>query len=415
MSPAPKNPPAGPLRDVRVLDLTRVLAGPWASQLLGDYGADVIKVEKPGRGDDTRSWGPPWLTGPDGQPTADSAYFLSTNRNKRSICIDLAQEAGAGLVRTLAAKSDVVIENFRSGTMARFGLGYEDLKASNAGLIYCSITAYGQTGSRAERPGYDAMIQASGGLMSITGEPDGTPQKVGVAIADIMAGMYAATAILAALCERRVCGRGQYIDVPLYDTQVAWLANQAMNYLVGGQVPGRLGTAHPNLVPYQAFATADGYLMLAVGSDRQFADCLACLGLADLAADVRFASNAARVANRQELVDRMSAAFARATTSHWLNALAERRVPAGPIHSIGDVFSEDYAVERPLVQPVHHPGAGTVPTVANPVRFSTSPVQYRVAPPVLGQHTREVLSAELGLASADIDRLAASGVVQVAT
>ncbi|MDH4073490.1 MAG: CoA transferase, partial [Gammaproteobacteria bacterium] len=256
---------------MRVLDLTRVLAGPWASQLLGDYGADVIKVEKPGTGDDTRSWGPPWLTDADGQPTGDSAYFLSTNRNKRSICIDLAHAEGVGIVRELARKSDVLLENFRAGTMRRFGLDYDALKDINPGLVYCSITAYGQTGSRSARPGYDAMVQASGGLMSITGESNGPPQKVGVAIADIMAGMYAATAVLAAVCARQESGAGQYVDVPLYDTQVAWLANQAMNFLVGGSVPGRLGTAHPNLVPYQAFPTSDSHIMLAIGSDRQFA------------------------------------------------------------------------------------------------------------------------------------------------
>jgi len=415
MSPAAQNHPTGPLRDVRVLDLTRVLAGPWTSQLLGDYGADVIKVEKPGQGDDTRGWGPPWLANAAGEPTSDSAYFLSANRNKRSVCIDLGQQEGAAIVRALAARSDVILENFRSGTMDRFGLGYEELAAVNPGLVYCSITAYGQTGSRAARPGYDAMIQASGGLMSITGDADGPPQKVGVAIADIMAGMYAATAVLAALCERRATGSGQYIDVPLYDTQVAWLANQAMNFLAGGQVPGRLGTAHPNLVPYQAFATADGYLMLAVGSDRQFADCVACLGLPEAATDERFATNAARVANRQDLVDRMAMAFAGRTTAHWLHALGECRVPAGPIRSIDEVFTEPYAAERPLVQPVVHRHAGTVPTVANPVRFSASPVDYRMAPPLLGEHTREVLAVELGYTSGEIDRLVASGTVQVAT
>ena len=412
MSHARSKLSAGPLDGVRVLDLTRVLAGPWASQLLADYGADVIKVERPGRGDDTRSWGPPWLSNRDGQPTADSAYYLSSNRNKRSICIDLGQSAGVAIVRDLARRSDIILENFKAGTMDRFGLGYADLSADNPGLVYCSITAYGQSGSRASKPGYDAMIQASGGLMSVTGEPDGGPQKVGVAIADIMAGMYASTAILAALTARHETGEGQHIDVPLYDCQVAWLANQNMNYLIGGMLPGRLGTGHPNLVPYQAFATADGHLMLAVGNDRQFVDCMNCLELAALATDERFATNAGRVAHRDELVARMAAAFGARETAHWLSVLDGAGVPAGPINSIEDVFSDDYASERELVRPVAHPLAGELPTVANPVGFSATPVTYRVAPPLLGEHTRDILATELGLPADDIDELVSAGVVQ---
>ena len=349
MAESSHNEPKGPLHGIRILDLTRVLAGPWASQLLADYGADVIKVERPSGGDDTRSWGPPWLRDEQGNVTSDSAYFLATNRNKQSIAVDLGHPDGAGIVRRLAAGCDVVMENFRVGTMDRFGLGYDALRAENPALVMCSISAYGQSGSQADKPGYDAMIQASGGLMSITGEADGEPQKVGVAIADIMAGMYATSAILAALVARGDSGVGQHIDVPLYDTQVAWLANQNMNYLVGGETPGRLGTAHPNLVPYQVFSTSDGHLMLAIGNDRQFAECAACLGSPELSSDERFADNAARVANRKELVAILSGAFRTRTREHWLSKLTERGVPAGPINSIGDVFSQPYAAERGFV------------------------------------------------------------------
>jgi crotonobetainyl-CoA:carnitine CoA-transferase CaiB-like acyl-CoA transferase len=398
-----------------VLDLTRVLAGPWASQLLADYGADVIKVERPGGGDDTRSWGPPWLTDEAGVPTSDSAYFLSANRNKRSIAVELSDPRGQRLIRELAARSDVVMENFRVGTLERFGLDYDSLSAGHPGLILCSISAYGQSGSRARRPGYDAMIQASGGLMSVTGEPDeagGGPLKVGVAIADIMAGMYATTAILAALVSRRDTGLGQAIDVPLYDSQVAWLANQNMNYLVGGECPGRLGSGHPNLVPYQSFETRDGHLMLAVGNDRQFARLTDCLGLPAIAGDSRFSTNAARVAHREALIALLAEAFRTRTTGDWLGELGRAGVPAGPINTIADVFSEDYAAERGFVQSLPHATAGDVPGVANPVRFSATPVDYRCAPPVLGEHTRTVLRHDLGMSEETIDELAAEGVIQ---
>jgi len=411
MTEASHKAAAGPLHGVRVLDLTRVLAGPWASQLLADYGADVIKVERPGGGDDTRAWGPPWLRDSGGAETSDSAYFLAANRNKRSITIDLGHPDGVRIIRELAARSDVLIENFKVGTLARFSLDYRSLSTINPGLIVCSISAYGQDGSRADQPGYDAMVQASGGLMSITGDADGPPQKVGVAIADIMAGMYAASAILAALCARQVSGTGQHIDVPLYDSQVAWLANQNMNYLIGGNTPGRLGTGHPNLVPYQAFATADGHLMLAVGNDRQFRDCVATLGLATLADDPRFERNAARVANRVTLVGMLAASFLGNTTRHWLDALADCGVPAGPINTIEDVFSDAYASERGFVKTVRHVRAGDIPTVANPVRFSATPVDYRHAPPILGQHTSEILAAELGYTARQIRALEKAGAI----
>ena len=393
------------------MDLTRVLAGPWASQVLGDYGAEVIKVERPETGDDTRHWGPPWLDHQVGRKTKESAYFLSANRNKRSITIDLGNPAGAALLRDLAAKCDVLMENFRVGTMKRFGLGYEDLCKINSSLIYCSISAYGQTGSRAEKPGYDAMIQASGGLMSITGEVDGPPQKVGVAIADIMAGMYATTAILGAIVERKESGAGQHLDVPLYDSQVAWLANQNMNYLVGGEAPKRMGTAHPNLVPYQVFETIDGYLMVAVGNNTQFVACCECLRIPDVAAESRFANNADRVLNRDALVTILSEAFRRQDTSYWLNALADCGVPAGPINSVEKVLSDDYAVEREFVRTLPSTNGGSVPTVANPVRFSRTPIGYRCAPPTLGEHTDEVLAELLGLDAVRIGELRGIGAI----
>lgn len=387
---------ATPLANIRVLDLSRILAGPWAGQLLGDFGADVVKIERPGSGDDTRHWGPPWFEGEDYH---EAAYFLAANRNKRSMAIDLANERGQQLLRELVAEADVLLENFRTGTMRRFGLGYDALRAINPRLIYCSVSAFGQAGSRAAEPGYDAMIQASAGLMSITGPESGAaggPQKVGVAIADIMAGMYASTAILAALNARQRTGHGQSIDVPLYDSQVAWLANQAMNYLVGGVVPGRLGTAHPNLVPYQAFATADGNLMLAVGNDRQFADCVACLGLPELAQDRRFARNRDRVENRPALVDAMQSAFRNRGTAEWLEVLKDKGVPAGAINDIGEVLGNAYARERELVHTINNSQGDAVPTVANPVDFSETPVCYDRAAPMLGEHTDEVLREWLG-------------------
>jgi crotonobetainyl-CoA:carnitine CoA-transferase CaiB-like acyl-CoA transferase len=385
-----------PLSNIRVLDMSRILAGPWAGQLLGDYGADVVKIERPGVGDDTRQWGPPWLGGLDG---GESAYFLSANRNKRSVTVDISDDRGQAVIRDLAATADVLLENYKVGTLKRYGLGAVELCALNPRLIYCSISAFGQSGSRAAEPGYDAMIQASAGLMSITGpaghDADG-PQKVGVAIADIMAGMYATTAVLAALNARAVTGHGQHIDVPLYDSQVAWLANQNMNYLVGGEVPQRLGTAHPNLVPYQAFATRDGNLMLAVGNDRQFAAFADCIAQPGFATDVRFQRNSDRIANRTELISLLEPVLATQTTAHWLKALGKRGVPAGPINSIDEVLTDSYAEEHGLVRPLANSLGQEVPTVANPVDFSETPVSYRKAPPLLGEHTDEVLREWLG-------------------
>lgn len=400
----------GALDGIRILDLTRVLAGPWATQLLADFGAEVIKVERPGTGDDTRKWGPPFLADHTGKPTAESAYFCSTNRNKRSITINLASSAGQSVIQKLAARADVVIENYKVGTLQRFGLDYASLAALNPNLVYCSISAFGQTGSRSQEAGYDAMIQASAGLMSITGEPEGKPQKVGVAISDIMAGMYAANAILAALFARQNGHGGQYLELSLFDSQVAWLANQNMNYLVSGISPTRLGTGHPNLVPYQAFATEDGYLMLAVGNDEQFGRCAELMGRAEWSRDPRFASNAARVTHREALIAEMESVFQSQKTAHWLESLRDCGVPAGPINSIGDVFASEYAAERKLVRQLKHGLADAVPTVANPVNFSTTPVSYRYAPPLLGEHTDEILR-ELGYTEAEIKSLRESNAI----
>jgi crotonobetainyl-CoA:carnitine CoA-transferase CaiB-like acyl-CoA transferase len=402
------------LQGIRVLDLSRVLAGPWATQLLGDYGADIIKVERPGSGDDTRHWGPPWLHDAGGRQTGESAYYLSANRNKRSITVDIAHPSGQRIVRELAAKSDVLIENFRAGSLARYGLDQSSLRQLFPTLIYCSITAYGQTGPRAAEPGYDAMMQASAGLMSLTGAPEeegGMPQKVGVAISDIMAGMYAATAILAALHARARTGQGQHIDVPLYDSQVAWLANQGMNYLVSGEVPGRLGTAHPNLVPYQAFETRDGFLMLAVGNDRQFRSCAQCLGCAEIADLAKYSTNASRVRHRRELVVLLAERFRRRTTAEWLEELRQQDVPAGPINALDAVFSGRQATHAQLVRRVPHPLADSVPTIANPVRFSATPVAYHSAPPLLGQQTIAVLRDELGYTDVELGKLQEVGVI----
>ena len=380
------------LQNIRVLDMSRILAGPWAGQLLGDYGADVVKIERPGQGDDTRQWGPPWLG-------SESAYFLSTNRNKRSVTVDMSTPRGQQLIRELASRADVLLENFRTGTLQRYKLDPTELMRDNPGLVVCSISAFGQSGSRSSQPGYDAMIQASGGLMSITGPPDGEgggPQKVGVAIADIMAGMYATTAVLAALNARTITGKGQYIDVPLYDSQVAWLANQNMNFLVSGKVPGRMGTAHPNLVPYQAFTTRDGNLMLAVGNDRQFEKCASTVGKPELSDDPRYADNASRIENRTSLVECLQTQLQEKTTGEWLAAFAESGVPAGPINDIGEVLCNAHARERALVRRIENGAGESVPIVSNPVDFDATPVSYRQAPPLLGEHTDEVLREWLG-------------------
>jgi crotonobetainyl-CoA:carnitine CoA-transferase CaiB-like acyl-CoA transferase len=406
---------AGPLQGVVVLDLSRILAGPWATQVLADFGAEVIKVEHPRGGDDTRSWGPPYLKDEAGLDTSESAYYLSANRGKRSVGIDIATAEGQSLVRRLATQADVLVENFKVGGLARYGLAYDDLASQNPRLVYLSISAFGQDGPAAAEPGYDAMIQAMGGLMSITGVPDGEPgagpQKAGVAVADLMCGMYAVAAVLAALNERRDSGRGQFIDLSLLDTQVAWLANQNLNYLVSGKAPGRRGTAHPNIVPYQAFRTADGFLMLAVGNDAQFARFCAVAGATELAADPRFATNQDRVARRGELVPRIEAMLLTRTSSAWLADLRKAQVPCGPINDLAQVFAEPQVRHRQLRLDLPHPLSGSVPGVRNPVLFSRTPLQYDRPPPPLGADTDEVLRQRLGLDPGDVAALRSRGVV----
>jgi crotonobetainyl-CoA:carnitine CoA-transferase CaiB-like acyl-CoA transferase len=403
----------GPLSGVRVLDLTRVLAGPWATQLLADFGADVIKVEEPAHGDDTRQWGPPWLKDAAGAATTDSAYYLAANRGKRSVTLDLSHAEGARLARELALTCDVLVENFKVGGLAKYGLGYPALSQLQPRLIYCAISGFGQDGPEAARPGYDAMIQAMGGLMSLTGIADGEagagPMKVGVAVADLMAGMYTATAVLGALYERVSSGRGQYIDLALLDTQIGWLANQNLNFLLSGAAPQRHGSAHPNITPYQAFATADGFLMLAVGNDRQFAAFCRAAGLSELAADARYATNAARVANRATLIERIGAAMKARPTPAWLSDLKAAGVPCGPINDLAQAFAEPQVRHRQLLLELPHARAGRVPGVRNPVRFSRSELEYRRAPPLLGEHTDEVLRERLGLDNAELAALHASG------
>ena len=404
-----------PLDGVRVLDLSRILAGPWATQVLADFGADVIKIERPGVGDDTRQWGPPWLDNADGTRTGESAYYLCTNRGKQSVALDFTTEAGQALIRELALHCDVLVENYKVGGLAKYGLDYPSLHAINPKLVYCSITGYGQSGPYAQRAGYDAAIQAIGGLMSITGEPDGAPggvpQKVGVAVVDLMTGMYAVSGILAALRHAERTGEGQHIDLALLDTQVAWLANQAMNYLIGGEVPARMGTAHPNIVPYQVMPSADGYFMLAVGNDGQFARFCAVIGMPELAAHPDYAQNANRVRHRAVLVPLLQERLRTQPAAHWLAALEAATVPCSPVNSIDAVFDDPQVRARGLQVSVLHPTAGEVPTVANPVRFSQTPVAYERAAPMLGEHTEGVLATVLGLDAAAIAELRARGVI----
>ncbi len=375
----------GALSHLRVLDLSRVLAGPWATQTLADLGADVTKVESPD-GDDTRRWGPPWLEDSSGQPTDESAYFLCTNRGKRSVRIDFRTPEGQRQIRALASESDVLVENFKVGGLAKYGLDYASLAADNPRLVYCSITGFGQTGPYATRPGYDFLIQAMGGLMSVTGPQDGEPQKVGVALSDIMTGLYATIGILSALSEREQSGQGQHVDLALLDVTAATLANQASNFLVGGQVPGRLGNAHPNIVPYQAFATADGHCIVAVGNDRQFCSFMDTLGLGELASDERFASNQARVKNRAVLVPMLEAQMLRRRRDDWLVALEAAGVPAGPINNVEEVFADPQVLARGMRVKLPHPENPDLEVAGCPIKLSRTPVEYRSAPPRLGEH-----------------------------
>jgi len=387
----PANP--GPLRGLRILDLTRILAGPTATQLLGDLGADVVKIERPGQGDDTRSWGPPYLSDDKRQPTTESGYYLAANRNKRSLALDITTTEGAATLRRLAAKADVLIENFKLGGLAKYGLGYDDLKTVNPGLIYCSITGFGQTGPNAHRAGYDIMVQGYGGYMSITGEKGGQPQKVGVAVADLITGMYSVTGILAALRHRDATGEGQHIDIALVDAQVSWLANVGVNYLLSGNVPAPMGNTHANIVPYQVFATADSHVIIAVGNDSQFAAFAAILGRADLAADDRFRTNPDRLRHREVIVPLLENLISQWARDDLLQACEERGVPAGPVHNMAEVFASDQVKARKMKISMPYEGAehGTVDLIGNPLKLSATPVSYRHAPPRCGEHTDDVL------------------------
>lgn len=405
---------AGPLSGIRVLDLTRVLAGPWATQMLADFGAEVVKIEKPGEGDDTRGWGPPFLTNPDGS-RGDAAYFQSANRGKWSVCIDMAQAEGQKLIRALAAQADVVIENFKVGGLKKYGLDYESLKAVNPRLIYCSITGFGQNGPYAQRAGYDFMIQGIGGIMSVTGQPDGAPgaepMKVGVAFADIFTGLHAVIGIEAALFHRERSGEGQYLDLALLDSQVAVLANQALNYLVGGKAPTRLGNAHPNIVPYQTFETANGYIIMAVGTDRQYAEYCTIIGAPHLAEDERFKTNRGRVEHRAALIPLLRPYMLARTTGEWVEAFEAAAVPCGPINSIDQVFANPQVIARGLQVGLTRDDGVQVPGVANPIVFSETPVSYDKPPPRLGDGTEKVLRERLGLDAAAITELRGKGVV----
>ncbi|SDI67367.1 Crotonobetainyl-CoA:carnitine CoA-transferase CaiB [Pseudomonas flavescens] len=406
---------SGALSHLRVLDLSRVLAGPWCGQNLADLGAEVIKVERPKVGDDTRHWGPPYLRDDEGCDTSEAAYFLSANRNKQSLTLDFTQVEGQRLVRELASKSDILIENFKVGGLAAYGLDYASLKAINPRLIYCSITGFGQSGPYAKRAGYDFMIQGLGGLMSLTGQPDGGegggPVKVGVALTDILTGLYATVAVLAALAHREKTGEGQHIDMALLDVQVACLANQAMNYLTTGVSPKRLGNAHPNIVPYQAFPTADGDLILTVGNDSQFRQFCDVAGHPEWGVDPRFASNAQRVAHRAELIPLIRQATVFRTTVEWVGLLEAAGVPCGPVNDLEQVFADPQVIARGLRIDLPHPLAGNTPQVASPLRLSASPVEYRQAPPLLGEHTERVLAEVLGLDVSEIEALRRQGVI----
>jgi crotonobetainyl-CoA:carnitine CoA-transferase CaiB-like acyl-CoA transferase len=405
----------GPLSGVRVLDLTRVLAGPWAGQNLADLGAEVIKVERPKKGDDSRAFGPPWLKDAAGRDTAESAYFACANRGKKSLTLDLASPRGQAIARELAARSDVLLENFKYGDLERYGLGYAQLRELNPGLIYCSVTGFGHTGPWRERPGYDFMIQGMGGLMSITGERDdragGGPQKAGIPIADLITGMYASIAVCAALAHRAKSGVGQHIDMALLDSLVAVLANQGANYLATGTPPGRLGNDHPNITPYQVFKVADGSVIVACGNDNLFRKFCELAGCRELAEDARFVTNEKRIANRAELTRILSDVMMKRSMRDWLAALEGAGVPCGPINDLKQVFEEPQALARGLRMELPHPAAGQVSLVRSPMRFSETPVEQGVPPPTLGQHTEEVLRGLLGKSEAELARLRSDGVV----
>ena len=391
------------LGNIVVLDLTRALAGPYCTMTLADLGAEVIKVEIPGRGDDSRQWGPPFATG-------ESAYYLCANRGKKSLTLNLKTEQGREIVRQLAERADVLVENFNTGTMDGWGLGYEALRTLNPRLIYCAITGYGQTGPYRHRPGYDFIIQAQGGIMSITGPEEGPPMKVGVSIVDVTAGMNAALAILAALFERETSGEGQYIDIALLDTQVAWLANVGSNYLVSGRQPARLGNGHPNIVPYEPFPTQDGWIAIAAANDRQWQELCTLAGWGDLVADPRYATNPLRVENRRTLIPTLEERFRQRTSAEWEQSLLQVNIPCSPINTLDQVFADPQVLARDMLVELPHPTAGNVRLVGSPLKLSRTPVCLEQPPPLLGQHTAEVL-VELGYSQEEIDRLRDQGSV----
>ena len=398
----------GPLAGLKVLDLSRVLAGPWAGQILADLGAEVIKIERPILGDDTRGWGPPFLKGKTGKPT-DAAYFISANRNKKSVALDLADGRGQEAARRLAMCSDVVIENFKRGDLARYGLDYAGLSSLQPRLVYCSITGFGQSGPHADRPGYDFIIQGMAGFMSLTGEPGGQPLRAGLAVADLTTGMYSVIAILAALRHRDATGAGQHIDIALFDTQFGWLANQAQNYLVSGSSPILTGNTHPNLVPYQVFRTATRPIIIAVGNDRQFARLAAILGHPEWAEDTRYALNRGRVSNRETLVCEIEKILQARPAAEWLPAIEAADIPVGPVNTLAEAFADPQVEARQLLVELEHAAAGPITTLAQPMKFSKSPPEYTSAPPVLGQHTREVLRS-VGYSDDEIATLETAGV-----
>ncbi len=404
----------GPLSGLTVLDMSRVMAGPSCTMMLADLGARVIKVERAGRGDDTRQFGPPFLKDEDGNDTSESAYYLSANRGKESLTLNFARPDGQKIVRALAARADILVENYKVGDLAKHGLGYDDLREDHPGLIYCSITGFGQTGPYSNRAGYDFLVQAMGGLMSVTGNPDGAPGggplRVGIPISDLLTGLYATVAILAALAHRQKTGEGQFIDISLLDSTVATLFNQALNYLATGEEPGRIGNAHPNIVPYQAFATADGNLVVAIGNDTQFVRFCEVIGMPEVPLDPRFENNVERVRNRDKLVPLLAEAMARRGSREWLEVLEAAGLPCGPINTLEQVFSHPQVAARDMKIEMAHPLSGTVTLVGSPLKLSASPVAYRLAPPLLGEHTDGILG-ELGYTAADIEALRKDGIV----
>ena len=398
--------PIGPLSGLRVLDLTRVLAGPTCTQMLGDLGAEVIKIERPEAGDDTRGFAPPFVPN-----TKESAYFVGVNRNKKSVTLDIAKPEGQAIILKLLEHCDILVENFKVGALAKYGLGYEQLAKTHPRLIYCSITGFGQTGPYAPRPGYDALIQAMGGVMSLTGEPNGSPQKVGVPVADLFAGLYGCIGILAAVNHRNNTGQGQQIDIGMLDTHVAWLANQGMNYLATGENPPRLGNQHPNIAPYQEFPTKDGYIILAVGNDPTFERFCKAFGQEALLSDPRFATNPIRVQTRQLVTDTLTPVMKSKTTAEWIDALEALKIGCGPLNTLEQVFADPHVQAREMVVEMAHGSGETVKVIANPVKLSATPPSYRSAPPVLGEHTNAVLSDVLKMSAAEIAALKEKGIL----